>query len=692
MLTERTINIIKLLISANNGITLEALANEFKISVRTLRNEIHSANDFLVKKRSGYIKNIKKIGVVLALNVSQKDKLLSTLEQIRQTLFLQPESRSFDLLLDIAFNLSPTYLYHKEQQYQVSKSTLDDDIKRVRHLLNNYQIEVISIAKQGLLFNGPERSIRTMLFDLINTNVGILNYQNQGIDESIHEKILFTYIDKDIFQKIDFAYDYAISAQHDNYYRKYFLIFTAIWLKRSATHGIYTRFASERTVSKASGITVYIDKIIELFNISVPDSEINYLLSILQTLNPKTMSNSLEGIQAQLLTIQLIQFVEKDTHIPFSKREDELYEGLYCHILGLLNRMKNNLQVLNPLNDSIKSNHQQLYQSVKKFTPVIEKMVKKKIISDEITFLTIYFSTSEYKIKQNISHIYKAAVICNHGSATARLLAENLKALFNIDVVAMLSSRELDILGRLDVDILFSTIKIELSNKPHLLLQPIIRDIDRQNIEIFLAENSHLQRKVNTYSQHTNLFLALLNTIERATGNVSKEIYQEVVQILETHGLNINKEEIQPMLKEILKETDILFNLSVTNWQDSIEKVSVPLIASQVIEPCYVDSMIEAVKKHGPYIVIDKHIALAHARPEDGVNKLGISVARLSTPICFGHNDNDPVTVLFCLAAIDSYSHLNIMKNIVELINDKERLNQLLAADNKQHFQNILYS
>lgn len=37
--------------------------------------------------------------------------------------------------------------------------------------------------------------------------------------------------------------------------------------------------------------------------------------------------------------------------------------------------------------------------------------------------------------------------------------------------------------------------------------------------------------------------------------------------------------------------------------------------------------MIESVEEYGPYIVIGPHLALAHARPEDGSLKLGLSLS-----------------------------------------------------------------
>lgn len=101
--------------------------------------------------------------------------------------------------------------------------------------------------------------------------------------------------------------------------------------------------------------------------------------------------------------------------------------------------------------------------------------------------------------------------------------------------------------------------------------------------------------------------------------------------------------------------------------------------------------MIHAVEEYGPYIVIGKHLALAHARPEDGVNTLGVSVVTMNQPIHFGNPEMDPVKIIFCLAAVDSYSHLAIMKELIELINDEAKLNQLIACTTIDQFKQLLF-
>ncbi|MCK1203038.1 PTS sugar transporter subunit IIA [Streptococcus uberis] len=120
-------------------------------------------------------------------------------------------------------------------------------------------------------------------------------------------------------------------------------------------------------------------------------------------------------------------------------------------------------------------------------------------------------------------------------------------------------------------------------------------------------------------------------------------------------------------------------------------KSAKPLLDNEIINQDYIGAMIESVKEYGPYIVIGKHLALAHARPEDGALKLGLSLCLFDKPVIFNHEFNDPVKIIFCLSAIDSYSHLNVMKAIVNLIKEDNNLNKLLEAKDIETVKKILY-
>lgn len=688
---ERTIQIIKYFISNQEDITFQQLSKEFQVSTRTLRNEVHKINDFLAQQQIGSIKNERGKGLKLVTATEKKPALLTVIEELSEFIYFTPEERLFDLILDSGLGRKPTYLYRKEADYQVSKSTLDDDMRRVRQLLAPYSIEVVSVPKQGILLSGSERTVRTTLYDIIVKFIGVVDYQLAEVDARIFDKILFTYIPRDIFQKLDEIYNRMISPWEENLYRKQVLIFTAIWLGRFKLGNTIVNTLSEDSRFHESEILNFVDEVILEFKLDCSLNERKYIAFILESFNKKDMNNSIEWVQAQLLTIQLIQHVEKETKIPFSRREELLYEGLYKHLTGLLHRMKANFQVFNPLKENIANSYPEIYASILRFASTIEEVGKNKITQDELAFLTIYFSTSESRINQELDYIFKTAVVCNHGTATAHLLAENLKELFNIEVIAVLSSRELTVLKKMDVDLLFSTVRLEHQKLPTLLLHPILRENDKLRVKQFLKEHQPLRQVINEPRNGTSLLYSLLAIIELSGGTVTQEIYQKVEQTFKNHQLKINQEEIQPMLEDVLHESGILLKVPSTNWEKAIEAVAQPLITTQVIEPRYVTAMIDSLKEFGPYIVIGKNLALAHARPEDGVKELGISVMTLKQALVFGHEENDPVKIIFCLAAVDSYSHLNIMKEIVALIHNEAKIQRLTEAATNSEFKEILY-
>lgn len=336
---------------------------------------------------------------------------------------------------------------------------------------------------------------------------------------------------------------------------------------------------------------------------------------MLETIQTGSMSTSVEWVQAQLLSIQLIQSVEQATKIPFSKKEESLHEGLYRHMAGLINRVKSEIQLLNPLKENIKRYYASIYLAIKKFAPTIEAITKNELSDDEIAFLTIHFSTSVSAINQELKYTYKAVVICNHGIATGKLLAENLKELFNIEVVAVLSYGEMELISKLDVDLIFSTVNLTYQELPILVLDPIIKEESRQNIQEFLERNKQVQRLINNGKDSTDLFYAVLDLIKTSGGIVSSEIYQSLEEAFDKNNLKINKKELQPMLRDVLKQSDILLLEKCPDWECAIQSVARPLLKDKSIEESYIKAMIASVKEFGPYIVIGKHLALAHARP-----------------------------------------------------------------------------
>ena len=100
--------------------------------------------------------------------------------------------------------------------------------------------------------------------------------------------------------------------------------------------------------------------------------------------------------------------------------------------------------------------------------------------------------------------------------------------------------------------------------------------------------------------------------------------------------------------------------------------------------------MVATTKESGPYIVITKHVALPHARPEAGAKDIAIGIATLDTPVVFGNEENDPVKYVFSLSAVDSNSHLRAMSELVELLDEEEFFRTLDKAKNAEEIINYI--
>lgn len=134
----------------------------------------------------------------------------------------------------------------------------------------------------------------------------------------------------------------------------------------------------------------------------------------------------------------------------------------------------------------------------------------------------------------------------------------------------------------------------------------------------------------------------------------------------------------------LIRPEDIQIGIEALDWEDTLKKAATPLIAQGHIEPAYVESMIQAVKDLGPYIVLAPGFALGHARPSGAVHRACVSLATLKTPITFGSKQNDPVDVVMILAAVDDTSHIELLQKLVLFLNQKGSFDILRSARSAQ--------
>lgn len=126
-------------------------------------------------------------------------------------------------------------------------------------------------------------------------------------------------------------------------------------------------------------------------------------------------------------------------------------------------------------------------------------------------------------------------------------------------------------------------------------------------------------------------------------------------------------------------EGSLAVAVSAADREQAIRASGDLLVSSGRVTAEYVEQMLAAVAEFGPYIVIAPGIALAHARPSEAVLETGLSLAVLASPVEFGSH-NDPVSLVFGLAAVDHDSHIEVLATLAERLGDEVFVNSLINA------------
>jgi PTS system ascorbate-specific IIA component len=130
---------------------------------------------------------------------------------------------------------------------------------------------------------------------------------------------------------------------------------------------------------------------------------------------------------------------------------------------------------------------------------------------------------------------------------------------------------------------------------------------------------------------------------------------------------------------EVITANQMLRLNQKLNWEEAINKVGNLLVENKITNNKYTYRMIKAIKDLGPYIVIAPGIGIAHSSPGSDVLKNGLVLMVSQQPIVF-NSHNDPVHLLFGMAAKDSNQHIDSLVQVAKLLEDEDIVKKALKA------------
>ena len=143
------------------------------------------------------------------------------------------------------------------------------------------------------------------------------------------------------------------------------------------------------------------------------------------------------------------------------------------------------------------------------------------------------------------------------------------------------------------------------------------------------------------------------------------------------------------MLAKAFGPNAIAHHSEVTDWEGALSKAVALLEADLRVTSDYLEAVLVANQKLGPYFVVAPGIAIAHAAPGVGVLETGMALLRLEKPVVSGSN-NDPVRLVFAFCAVDSDSHIELLAGFAHVMTTAGNVNKLLNEPNLTSIRNLL--
>lgn len=426
---------------------------------------------------------------------------------------------------------------------------------------------------------------------------------------------------------------------------------------------------------------IIIQDVLTGFSLKRPltDQEKNYLSGILSGCFEGELEKNDSYFQA--LTKAVVEKMEEVSLLNFEQR-DKLEDGLKRHLIPAYFRLKYRLFSTNSYTDQIKKSYPDLFELVQGALQPLENEIGYAIPDSEISYFVVHFGGFLQSHPQS-QLPYRAVIICPNGVSSSLILREDLKKLFpKIAFSYTTRLEQLSLLDESSYDLIFSTVELS-STKPTFPVSVLMTEEQAQSLVELVA------RDFPDACEGTILLEQLMETIKQFSNVHQEAALRAALRTLLSQS-HEQRKEVKPLLQELITEATYQTSSERLDWKSAIRLAAQPLLDSGQIELTYPEAMIAKVQEFGPFIDLGKGIAIPHARPEDGVNRVGMSMLVLENPIYLLDDPKHEIRLLICIAAVDNETHLKALSHLTTILRDASNVNALLASKTYSEIKNII--
>ena len=651
-------DLLYLLLKQEEEISLTKIQSELHISRRTVYYNVNKLNDFLFGFGINPVNNRRGEGYYLT---EEQKKVIQEVIEIEQSVYnLTPDERVQYLVCWLMYPKEKVFIEDIIVAFDISRNSVFNDLKVVKSAIEKYDLSLEFDLKNGYSIAGQVFGKRALLLYYLKILLKKLSYKSIDFLNAIEVEDFYARLQR-------------ISLNMRNEYDGFNLLAIACVL--NIVHFVDERFDFSilelRDLENTDELRM-IDQYFEDLNVH------ERLYLTIHLLGSKASSvihieNGQKDIQLFELAQHLVELFERQTLIELSEK-NELVNSLYMHFKLSMYYYQLSIQISNILLEAVKINYESLYQLIKSICESIQDEFPFILTDSEISYITMHFGGHQRKMRSKYYAPIRVLVVCPSGISTSTLLKKEVEDLYaNVTVVAATTANNIYQYDG-EIDFIVSTIDLD-TNIPWIKVNAILEKEDKAKIASMISMN------VETYQlngENLNGLFSILGKYvnEGQMENLRRDIYE---YFRNGHYVVETKENDQLRLKDILTIDNVIRVNKNIVWKEAIRIASEPLLITKSITSKYVQAMIDLVEEHGAYIVLKNKIAIAHAKPEEGANRLNVSLLINRKKIYF--DEKIGVHFLFVLSSPNPKAHLQILKDISFWTDEEVDLKTLLNGD-----------
>ncbi|MDY0404851.1 transcription antiterminator [Virgibacillus sp. 179-BFC.A HS] len=465
LLSKRQKDIILHLFRMKHPITSGWMAKELGVSDRTIRNDIKQMQQDA--KLAGFsVVSIRGKGY--ALNVLHEELFMPFLQQLTNENevvskdFADQNNRVQYILKRLLLKKDFMKLENLTDEVFVSMSTIQNDMKIVKGILEKYRLKLTNRPHYGSRVDGDEYMKRLCLSNLLISRGPDLSQESDSVQ----------LIDQEVFVKIK-----EILIKRIN---QFTIDMSDISLENLATHiaiackRIEEGFLIEALEDVLTGDGYLFEKNVareiirdveNYTGLTFPNAETDYIIFHLlgtKLLHKKELIEFGEFDEVSNIVNDMLERLRTELHWDFSK-DDEFIQALTLHIRPAMNRLRYNMNIRNPLLDDIKKKYPAAFEGAIIASKCIEEYLQMEVIEHEIAYIALHIGVALERMGSESKKKKKVLIVCASGVGSARLLCYRLQNLFEqeIEIMDAINYYNLATYDLSTVELIISTIPIQ---------------------------------------------------------------------------------------------------------------------------------------------------------------------------------------------------------------------------------------